>query len=112
LYLPTPATAVITSVTSISFGTVGIGVPSPISSLTLSDIGQTQISPVVAIKGAAAGDYLLDNSCPLLLLEQTNCGIGVTFTPSAVGARNATLSITYSGGSPISIPLTGAGASQ
>jgi len=112
LYLPTPATAVITSVTSISFGSVGVGVPSPISPLTLSDIGQTQIFPVISIQGPAAADYLLDNSCPQLLLEQTNCSLGVTFTPTATGARNATLSITYSGGNPISIPITGSGVSQ
>jgi hypothetical protein len=78
----------------------------------LSDIGQTQIFPVISIQGPAAADYLLDNSCPQLLLEQTNCSLGVTFTPTATGARNATLSITYSGGNPISIPITGSGVSQ
>jgi hypothetical protein len=109
LYLPTPATAVITSVTSISFGSVGVGVPSPLGPVTLSDIGQAQISPEVSITGAAAADYLLDNNCPILLLAQSNCSLGVTFTPTATGARNATLSITYSGGGPISIPLTGTG---
>jgi hypothetical protein len=112
IYLPTPATAVITSVTSISFGNVGIGVPSPVSPVTLSDIGQTQISPVIAVQGSASGDYQLENSCPMLLLEQTSCSIGVIFTPSASGARNATLSITYGGGNPISIPLTGTGIAQ
>jgi hypothetical protein len=112
LYLPVPSTAVITSVTSISFGTLGVGIPSPLTPITLSDIGQTQITPVIAVQGPAAGDYLLANSCPILLLPQTNCSMGVTFTPTAAGARNATLSVTYSGGNPISIPLTGTGASQ
>lgn len=64
------------------------------------------------IDGDDAGDFEVsseDCTSASVLLDD-DCVVGVAFTPTDLGARNATLNVTYNGGgSPLMVPLTGAG---
>jgi hypothetical protein len=68
----------------------------------------------VTITGANAGDFAETNTCPVspaTLAAAGNCTIAVTFTPSASGARSASISIADNAtGSPQAVPLAGTGA--
>ena len=74
-------------------------------SSTLSVSGMT-------ISGTAAVDYSENKACDSLVLAANGgtCSFTVTFTPSAVGKRSATLKITETGGaSPLPVALSGSG---
>jgi len=57
------------------------------------------------------GDYAQSNNCPASLSAGSTCAINVTFTPTASGIRNGTLTISdNASGSPQSVNLTGTGS--
>jgi len=57
-----------------------------------------------------SGDFAETNNCGVGVGARGGCEISVTFTPSATGTRNGTLSITdIAPGSPQTIPLSGTG---
>lgn len=109
VFLPSPSTAVTLSVTNISFGSLGVGTASPASPVNLADIGLQIISPQISVQGANAGDFLATSNCSNLLQPRTSCAINVTFTPTAKGSRSATLTVSYGGTSPLTVPLSGTG---
>jgi Right handed beta helix region len=58
-----------------------------------------------------SGDYSQTNNCPGSLAGMGNCQITVTFTPTATGARDGSLTISDTGNSnPVIVPLTGVGS--
>ncbi len=64
----------------------------------------------IGIGGANAGDFGQTNTCPGSLAAGANCTILVTFTPTAIGTRTATLSVSDSAiGSPHAVSLSGTG---
>jgi archaellum component FlaF (FlaF/FlaG flagellin family) len=64
----------------------------------------------IAISGANPGDFNQTNNCSGTVAQGSECGVSVTFTPSALGARTASLVITDNASdSPQSIMLTGIG---
>ncbi len=71
------------------------------------------ISSIAISGGSAASDYVLGGNCPLrpsTLGPGQNCNITVTFTPSALGVRTATLTVTdNTRTSPRTVALTGMG---
>ncbi len=76
--------------------------------------GNVTISSV-AIVGADPSDFEIDsqNCSDRTLANGGTCTVTVSFTPQAVGSRQATLAITDDGtGSPRLIPLTGSGTPQ
>ncbi len=65
----------------------------------------------IAVTGADAGLFTATPSA-LTLAGGDSANVHVTFTPTSVGAKAATLELTHNAvGSPTSIPLTGSGAS-
>jgi FtsP/CotA-like multicopper oxidase with cupredoxin domain len=62
-----------------------------------------------SITGTNAGDFTQTNNCSTSLLGGASCGITVTFKPAAMGARTATLVITSSNPTPLSVTLNGTG---
>jgi hypothetical protein len=58
--------------------------------------------------GANASDFAESDTCSNLVAAQGTCSITMTFTPSAQGARTASLTVT-GGGRPLSLALTGTG---
>ncbi len=78
--------------------------------------GSTPLDPLtIAITGPNASDFSWangsGNSCLSALGAKISCSVQITFTPSAVGARNATLTVSSANASnsPLAIPLTGTG---
>ena len=78
--------------------------------LTNTGTGTLNISSV-AITGANSGDFSQTNTCPASLPAGSSCTILVTFAPSKIGPRVASLAVSDdSSGSPQSVSLTGTGA--
>lgn len=64
----------------------------------------------VALGGTHPGDYTIAGSCAATLDPGASCAIGVTFAPTAAGARSATLLVdTSAAAAPASVALTGTG---
>src|SRR5574340_664813 len=64
----------------------------------------------MGITGSNAGDFAQSNSCGSSLATNASCTINVTFTPTASGARTASISVTdNASGSPQTVSLTGTG---
>jgi len=83
--------------------------------VTLTNKGSSSVSLYqVAFIGPDAGDFSTSNTstCGASLGAGTNCTVNVVFTPSATGARTASLEISDNGGgSPQTVPLSGTGTS-
>ncbi|MFN8512851.1 MAG: choice-of-anchor D domain-containing protein [Chloroflexia bacterium] len=104
LYVSTP---------TVDFGTVQVGTTAGPKSVTLTNVGSGPILITVgpALGGTNPADFAHSNGCTgATLLPGQSCTIQVTFTPSAVGPRSATLTVTdNASGSPQVITLTGVG---
>ena len=80
---------------------------------TLTNVGQAALTITsVGLTGANASDYTItSNTCGSSLAIGAKCTVTVTFTPSALGARSASLVFTDNGClSPQTIPITGKGS--
>jgi Big-like domain-containing protein/ASPM-SPD-2-Hydin domain-containing protein len=68
----------------------------------------------VSISGTNSGDFGVTNSCPIVpssVPAASKCTLSVAFTPTAAGARTATLSITDdASNSPQTVTLNGSGS--
>jgi hypothetical protein len=106
---------------TIAFPPQVITTPSPINPTVL--LTNTGTSPVtitsITLGGTNPGDFAISNGCPLSpsTLQQgpigNTCGVGVSFTPTAAGARKATITIKDSApGSPTTINISGTGVAQ
>jgi hypothetical protein len=105
-------TAVSLSPTSLTFAAQTVGTTSTAQTITLTDVSGTALKITgFAFTGANPGDFQqTNNTCGTGVAGKKSCTIGITFTPTATGTRNASLSITDNGGaSPQTVPLTGTG---
>ena len=100
------------SVTGGGFGDQTVAQPSMVQTLLVTNVGSQVLSIAGAsLGGADPGDFTIDgDSCAArrLAFEQS-CTIQVQFTPSAAGARTATLSLQDNEPVPASITLSGNG---
>jgi len=113
-----PLIAETLSTNSLSFGSQTVGATTPAQSVTLTSSGTASLT-ITSI--TASGDFALVPglfSCPYTggtLPLGDECGIYVTFTPTALGARTGSVTITDNGngavGSTQTIGLTGTGTS-
>ncbi|MGC2558140.1 MAG: choice-of-anchor D domain-containing protein [Terriglobales bacterium] len=98
---------------SLTFASVVVGATSTGKSVTLTNSGNATLD-ITGI--TTSGDFALVTStkpCGATLTAGKNCKIEVTFTPTQVGARTGTLTITdNASGSPQSVPLSGTGTVQ
>lgn len=107
----TTAPAVTFSSAALSFGTIGTGASSTVQNVTLTNSGNATL----AINSAtASGDFAVaSNGCLATLGSGSSCVLGLTFTPTAVGARTGTLSLaTNAANSPQTVALTGTGGTS
>jgi hypothetical protein len=104
-------TVVSLSKKKLSFGNQLVGTTSGPQKVTLTNVGGTPLNFTgITITGTNAGDFSQTNTCGTSIAGGDTCTISVTFTPSAQGRRNATLSISDDGGgSPQKVMLTGTG---
>jgi hypothetical protein len=107
----TPAPAVSFSPTGLSFGSQMVSATSSTQSITLTNTGNAALTiSGIILAGTNPGDFQQTNSCGSSLAAGSNCSITVSFTPSASGARSATVSISdNAAGSPQSAGLSGTG---
>jgi hypothetical protein len=92
---------------ALNFGNIAVAA-SANQTITLSNNGT---APVSRLAFAIAGDYAITTPCALTTLTPgQTCTLTVTFTPTTIGARPGTLTLTSSDpASPTIIPLTGTG---
>lgn len=100
------------TVTGIEFGDAAIGQDHAVT-LRVTDTGAAAVGPLaISITGAAANEFVLDNvstTCAGATLEPaTSCDLVVTFRPTTVGGRAATLTIAHPDGA-IAVALAGNG---
>jgi hypothetical protein len=94
--------------TSLNFGSQLVTTTSsPAKMITLTNNGNLALN-ITSI--TASGDFAETNTCGASVPASMNCTISVTFTPTATGARNGTITITdNANGSPRTVSLTGTG---
>jgi methionine-rich copper-binding protein CopC len=103
--------AVSLSSTSLAFGDEPAALTSAPQSVTLTNTGGVALNITsIAITGANASDFAETNTCGSAVAAGAHCTMAVLFTPSAAGARAATLSIAdnASGGTQ-TVALSGTG---
>lgn len=95
--LPPPPTppALNLAPASLSFGVLVVGTESGQQVETLTNTGGSELAiNSVAITGTNAADFALTNTCGSTLGAGASCTLSVTFTPSQLGPRNASITIT------------------
>jgi hypothetical protein len=107
----TGGTVPIASITpsTVFFASQVVGTTSVASTVTFSNQGSDVLSiTAISMAGNNAADFSQTNNCGTLLAAGTSCNISVVFSPSDVGSRLATLSISdNASGSPHTIGLSG-----
>jgi hypothetical protein len=94
--------------TSLTFAPVSMGTSSPSQAITLSNSGNEPLTISVI---QVAGDYAQTNNCPTILAAGSNCAVTVTFTPTVIGTRTGTVTISDSVAPGVqTIALNGAGS--
>ena len=111
VFLNGTATVVSLSKKKLSFGDQPVGTSSSPQSMTLTNVGNTQLNfSKIIIKGLNKSDFSQVNNCVPSIPGKGSCTITVTFTPTAIGTRKATVYIYDDGGaSPQKIGLNGTG---
>lgn len=99
---------------ALSYGFESVGVTAAAQTSTLTNSGSTDLSITgIAVTGANAADFAENHTCGTSLAAGASCSISVTFNPSAVGARKASLSVTDSAtNSPQQVALSGSGTTS
>jgi hypothetical protein len=109
VFLPTPSTQLTLSETSLAFGTVTVGTQGTQSIVTLTNISEAILLPQISLQGPNSGDFLLMTSCTVALQPVSNCGVTITFTPTATGTRSAVLNVVTPGSPTQTVQLSGSG---
>ncbi len=92
------------------FGMVSLAMTSQPFTFTATNNGMDQTgAPMVTIDGANAADFTFTTTCANPLASGDMCTIDVTFAPSAMGARSATLHLAATPGGEATAMLTGTG---
>jgi hypothetical protein len=102
------APAVSLSPAALTFGSVAQGTTSAAQTITLNNSGGSPLT----ILGIAtpSGPFTSTNTCGASVNAGASCQISVTFSPSAAGANQATISVSDNApGSPQTIALNGTG---
>ncbi|MGO9268910.1 MAG: choice-of-anchor D domain-containing protein [Terriglobia bacterium] len=104
-------TAVSLSASSLSFGSQAVGTSSSRQTVTITNKGRSTIRlSQIAITGADARDFSQTSTCGSTLAAGASCTVSITFTPTAVGTRTASLLFSDDGGgSPQVVSLSGTG---
>lgn len=93
------------------FGAVELAKSSTPFTFTATNMGMDQTgTPMVTIDGANAGDFSFTTTdCTSPVSSAATCTIDVTFSPTAAGARSATLHLAATPGGEATATLTGTG---
>jgi sugar lactone lactonase YvrE len=109
-----PVAGVITDVSRVDFGTTGLLTATPTKLVTVTSIGTSSATfGGSTLAGGNAGDFAIvsDGCAGATLATGQHCQVGVSFKPTDLGARSATLQINDNApGSPQLVALGGVGA--
>jgi hypothetical protein len=95
---------------NLAFPNQQVGTSSAAQNVTLTNNGNTTLS-INTIQ--ITGDYSQANDCSATLPSGSNCTISITFTPTASGVRNGTITISDNAqNSPQTVALTGVGSNN
>ncbi len=96
---------------SLAFGQVTVGTSSAAKMVTVTNNEKVSVTMTsIVLGGSKPGDYSETNTCGTTLAAGATCSISVTFSPKAVGARLASVTLTDTGtNSPQVLPLAGTG---
>lgn len=98
------------SPTTLNFAGQQVQTSSSAQTVTVTNTGGSSLTVGVI---AVAGDFLENDNCTGAIAPNASCQISVTFTPSATGTRNGTLTVTANiAGGQQSVSLTGMGTTQ
>ncbi len=101
------APAVSLSRTSVTFPSQRLNTQSSVQAVTLTNTGT---GPLIISSIFASGDFKQTNNCVSPVVAHASCTISITFTPTAIGNRTGTVTITdKAAGSPHNIRLSGVG---
>ena len=97
--------------TSIAFGSLPVGTTSAATTVTLTNTGLATLNiSNIGFTGQNPAQFSQTNTCGATVAAGGTCTISVTFTPTAVRALSASLSVTDNAtGSPQGVALTGTG---
>jgi hypothetical protein len=98
------------SSTAVSFAATALGTTSPRQNITVTNLGAAALHfSSIKLSGTNASDFALINECVTSAYPiNTACTVGLTFTPSATGARTATVTIADDApNSPQTVAVTG-----
>jgi uncharacterized repeat protein (TIGR01451 family) len=113
---PPPAVGV--SPSSVSFGDQQLGSTSAPQTVTISNTAaggsQSLMLGQVTLGGSNPGDFRLDNSCSnASLTPGGSCTVDISFSPTVLGSRSATLSVPSNAtSSPTMVELLGTGTAS
>jgi DNA-binding beta-propeller fold protein YncE len=78
-----------------AFGNTAVGGASATQTFTLSNTTATAVTGVTIPKTTTPADFTVQtNNCTTTLAANSSCALTVAFTPTAAGARSATLAVT------------------
>jgi len=99
------------SQTNLNFGSQTTGTASAALNVTLTNTASGTLNLAsVSIGGPNGADFTQTNTCGSSIATSATCSISITFVPSGVGARMASLFITGNiSGGPLAISLSGTG---
>jgi hypothetical protein len=106
---------IVSAPTALDFGTFAVGSSTASSNVVITNIGGTSQGPLdTAITGANGGDFAIatDGCDGVTLAAGSSCTIGVTFSPTATGARAAALSVAGSNITQTSLAGVGVAPAQ
>ncbi len=103
----TPPASIVLDPVTLSFGTTSLGASSAAQNITVSNTGGV---PATLQVPTITGDFHISaNTCGSSLAASTGCTLSITFTPTASGVRNGTLTVVDSVGTQTA-SLTGTGS--
>jgi hypothetical protein len=95
----TAAASIVLTPTSLTFAANTVNQSDPAQIITVANLGGTTATLQTPIITGNTADFAITaNTCTSTLAPSTACSIAITFTPTATGARSATLSITDAAG--------------
>ena len=96
---------------SLNFGTIAVGVTSPLLSTTMTNSGNSALSITnIEIVGSSSSNFTETNTCGTSLTAAKSCTITSTFQATKSGFISADISINDNGiGSPQTVHLSGKG---
>lgn len=96
---------------ALGFGNQHVGSTSNAQKVILTNSGSATLEvSSISIAGSNSGDFLQTNNCGTTLLAGASCSISVTFSPTAIGNRAASVTISdNASGTPQIVALSGTG---